>query len=199
MKGNLALQSDSIDVTPFYDLYRGAPEKIVPGKNRSSPAAPASTKTSAEPEAMHLPFAQILAEINIGEFYLREIEIKGWRVAAKIDGSHVLLSPFQLSLNGAPVKLQADLDLGVKGYAYNFTASLDGVPLEPLADFFMPDKKGAYKGTVLADANVKGAGTTGINLKISLGGTINFTFTNANIQIVDPKFKNILTPDALFG
>ncbi len=197
MKGNLALQSDSFDVTPFYDLYHGAPEKIAAGKNQPVATAPTSHKIDGEPEAMHLPIGKLLAEINIGQFYLRDIEIKDWRGSAKFEGSRVSLSPFQLSLNGAPVILQSDLNLGVKGYAYNFVASLNGVALGPLADFFMPEKKGAYQGTIIADANLKGAGTTGINLKKSLGGTLNFTFTNANIQIVDPKYKNILTPIAL--
>jgi hypothetical protein len=107
-----------------------------------------------------------------------------------------LLSRFQLSLNNAPVKLEADLNLGVPGYIYNFSASLDGVPLEPLANSFIPDKKGAYKGTIVANAKIKGAGTTGVNLKKTLSGQANLNFTNANIQIVGPKFKKILVPIA---
>jgi hypothetical protein len=95
-------------------------------------------------------------------------------------------------LNGAPVSVNADLNLGVKGYAYDFSASLDKVPLEPLANSFMPEKRGAYKGTIIANAKIKGAGTTGVNLKKTLVGQAGFTFTNANIQIVSEKWRPAL-------
>ncbi len=192
IKGKLLVQSDAFDVTPFYDLYAAQPTNA-PG---AAPAQPSPADFNKEPEAMKLPVEQILAEINIGQFYLREIEIKDWRGTAKIEGSRIVLTPFQMTLNGAPVKVNADLNLGVKGYAYDLSASLDGVPLEPLANSFMPDKKGAYQGTIFANAKFKGEGTTGVNLKKTLSGQANLNFTNANIKIVGPKFKRILTPIA---
>ncbi|MEO6183775.1 MAG: hypothetical protein ABIP71_11885, partial [Verrucomicrobiota bacterium] len=189
--GKLLVQSDAFDVTPFYDLYAAQP---TPTNAIATPAQTSPAPSNEEPEPMIWPIEQIVAEINIGQFYLREIEIKDWRGVAKIEGSRVLLNPFQLSLNGASVKIDADLNLGVKGYTYDFSASLNGVPLEPLANSFMPDKKGAYKGTILANAKIKGAGTTGVNLKKTLSGQASLNFTNANIQIVGPKFKKILVP-----
>ena len=152
---------------------------------------------------MNLPIEQVVAEINIGQFYLREVEIKDWRGTAKIEGSRVLVNQFQLAMNGAPVKFEADLNLGVKGYVYDVSGSMDGVPLEPLANSFVLEKKGGftkgdYKGTILANAKIKGAGTTGVSLKKSLAGFASFAFTNANLQIVDRKYKNILTPISLY-
>ncbi len=198
MKGKLLVQSDAFDVTPFYDLYAAQPQ---PAAERNTPApttVPATGPANQEPEAMKLPIEQVVAEIKIGQFYLREVEIKDWRGTAKIEGNRVLLSPFQLTLNGAPVKLEADVNVGVKGYTYTVSGSLDKVPLEPLANSFLPpEKKGAYQGLILADAKIKGAGTTGVNLKKSLDGYVSLTFTNANLQIVDRKYKNILAPISL--
>jgi hypothetical protein len=194
LKGNILVQSDGFDVTPFYDLYAAQPQ---PTNAATKPAQTPQTSpapSNQEPEPVKLPVQQIVAEINIAQFYLREIEIKDWRATTKIERSHVLLNPFQLSLNGSPVKMNADLDLGVKGYVYDLSASLDSVPLEPLANSFMPDKKGAYQGTIIASAKIKGAGTTGVNLKKTLNGEMNLNFTNANIQIAGPKFKKILVP-----
>jgi hypothetical protein len=202
IKGKLLVQSDAFDVTPFYDLYAAQPQPAA-ATTTPSPSTPQTARAlNEEPEPMKLPIEQLIAEIKIGQFYLREIEIKDWRGMAKVEGSRVLLNPFQLSLNGAPVKLEADLNLGVKGYVYDVSGSLDGVPLEPLANSFVPEKKGGftkgnYKGTILANAKIKGAGTTGVNLKNSLQGLASFTFTNANLQIVDRKYKNILTPISL--
>ncbi|MEO6033740.1 MAG: hypothetical protein ABIQ35_00635 [Verrucomicrobiota bacterium] len=204
MKGKLLVQSDAFDVTPFYDLTAKAPEKEAKGTSTpaATPASADAAKPNAEPEPMKLPVEQILAEINIGQFYLREVEIKNWRGTAKIEGSHIVLNPFQLTMNEAPISLTADLNLGVKGYVYDVAGSMKGVPLEPLANSFVPEQKGGfqkgnYKGTILADVKIKGAGTTGVNLKKSLAGYASFTFTNANLQIVDRKYKNILLPISL--
>lgn len=195
VKGHLLVQSDAFDVTPFYDLYAAPePEKKAQSEEKTSTQPASEPKPNEEPDAVKLPVEQVVAEVNIGQFYLREMEIKNWRGTTKIEGSHVLLNPFQLTMNGAPISVTADLNLGVKGYEYDFSASLDKVPLEPLANSFMPESKGAYQGTIIANADIKGAGTTGVNLKRTLNGQANFAFTNANIQIVSPKVKRILTP-----
>ncbi|MEO7298296.1 MAG: hypothetical protein ABI042_06930 [Verrucomicrobiota bacterium] len=197
MKGKLIVQSDSFDVTPFYDLSAKPPQATAAGDApSSSPANQPAAQSNEEPKPMKLPVELIVAEIQIAQFYLREIEIKDWRGTAKIEGSRIFLNPFELKLNNARVKVNADLNLGVKGYAYDFSASLDGVPLEPLANSFMPDQKGAYQGTIFANAKFKGEGTTGVNLKRTLSGQANLNFTNANIKIVGPKFKKILVPIA---
>ncbi|MEP6662560.1 MAG: AsmA family protein [Verrucomicrobiota bacterium] len=197
LKGKLLVQSESLDLTPFYDLYSPPVQNLPANSTSPSPALPpTATNPNQEPEAMHLPVEQFLAQINIGQFYLRDIEIKDWRGTAKVEGSHVTLKPFQLSLNGAPVKLNLDLNLGVKGYAYDLSATLDRVPLEPLANFFVPEKRGAYQGTIIASADIKGVGTTGASLKKNLTGQISLTLTNADIKIVGPKIEQIIVPIA---
>lgn len=190
MNGKLLVQSDAFDVTPFYDLYAAQPQ---PTNAVATPAQTSPAPSNEEPEPMNLPVGQIVAEINIGQFYLREIEIKDWRGTAKIEGSRVLLNPFQMTLNNAPIKVNADLNLGVKGYAYDFSATLDKVPLEPLANSFMPEHKGAYQGTIIASANIKGEGTTGVNLKKTLTGNADLVFTNANIKVVGKTLKPFMT------
>src|SRR6185295_14639859 len=110
---------------------------------------------------------------------------------------HVLLKPAQLTLNGAPVTATADIDLSVPGYKYDVTFSANGVPVEPMANSFSPTYRGQAKGNLIASAQIKGAGVTGVNLKKTLDGTVSFSFTNANIQIVGPKMKAVLTPIAL--
>ncbi len=198
LRGKLLVQSDAFDVTPFYELYAAQPQPTATTTTPARSAPPTTGPSNQEPEPMKLPIEQLVAEIKIGQFYLREVEIKSWLGTAKVEGSRVHLNPFQLTLNGAPVKFEADLNLGVKGYTYTVAASLDKVPLAPLANSFLPpEKKDAYQGLILADANIKGAGTTGVSLKKSLSGYASFTFTNANLQIVDRKYKNILTPISL--
>ena len=204
MKGTLAITADSIDVTRYYDLYAGKAEKekakaatpSAPSGQRS-PSAPAPKDENKEPDAIKLPIQEFALNINIGQFYLREIAITNLQAVGKIAGSKINLNPVQLSINGAPVKATVDADVGVPGFVYNVAFTADRIPLEPIANSFIPDKKGQYKGDILANVQLKGAGVTGINLKKNLNGQVGLTYTNAEIQIVSPKLRAILTPIAL--
>ncbi len=75
-----------------------------------------------------------------------------------------MLKPFKLSLNGAPVNATVDLNLGVPGYRYDVAFSADRIPVAPLVNTFVPDRKGQMGGTLTANAQIKGAGITGASL-----------------------------------
>lgn len=190
--GSLRLMADSLDVTRYYDLFTGGPKTAAP---ETAPAAAPTDNT--EPAAVKLPFRDFTFEASVQRFYLHEVEATNFQFVAKLDGSRVLLKPAQLFLNGAPVTATADLDLGVPGYKYDVSFTANGVPVEPLANTFSPTYRGQAQGRLIANGQLKGAGVTGLNLKKSLAGTVNFSFTNANIQIVGPKVKAVLTPIAL--
>lgn len=194
--GALKLAAESLDVTRYYDLFSGktATADTKPGDAKPSPAPPASSPGQKEPDAVKLPFQNFTFDASIGRFYLHEVIITNLQATAKLDASKVLLKPCQLVLNGAPVSATADLDLSVPGYKYDVAFSADGVPVEPLANTFSPTYRGQAKGTLIARAQVKGAGVTGRSLKSSLGATVGFSFTNANIQIAGPKVKAVLIP-----
>jgi len=196
IEGGLKLLAESLDVTPYYDLFAGKP-KATAEKASPQPTAPATPQPppgNQEPEALKLPIRTLTMDVNVGRFYLREIAITNLHVAEKIEGSRISMPTFELALNGAPVKATLDVDLGVPGYRYDISMSGDRIPLEPLANSFMPDKKGMYKGDTLLNVQLKGAGTTGASLQKNLNGQCNFTFTNANIQVVSPRLKRFLTP-----
>ncbi len=192
--GNVKLAADSLDVTRYYDLFGGQTTAAAPAPSSTTTAAPSENK---EPDPIKLPFRDFTFEAAIGRFYLREIDAQNIQVVAKLDASHVLLKPAQLTLNGAPVSATADLDLSVPGYKYDVTFSANGIPVEPLANSFSPTYRGQANGRLLASASIKGAGVTGTSLRQNLNGNMNFSFTNANIQIVGPKVKRILSPIAL--
>ncbi len=201
LQATIAVNAESIDVTPFYDLYAGGakPAATAPaaaGKPATTPTPAPAAAAQTEPDAKQLPIQQAVVNLNIGKFYLRQIEITNWVATVKVEGSHVTVNPFQLALNGAPVSTTVDADLGVKGYTYQLTLAMDKVPLEPLANSFMTNTPGAYKGFVLANASIKGAGVTGPSLRSNLVGQASFALTNANIQLVNGVLPGFLTPIA---
>jgi hypothetical protein len=190
-RGDLKLQADSLDVTPFFDLY--AAPAPTPG---SAPQPPPASPPAGEPASMKLPFQQQAFELAIGALYLRDLAVSNWATTVLIESGKVSVKPLQISLNGAPANGEILLDLGVPGYGYDLTLKAGGIPVQPLADTFLPATKGQYQGELVLDARVKGAGTTGASLQESLDGAVAFAFTNANIQLVSPKWQTLLVPIA---
>jgi hypothetical protein len=185
----LKLSADSLDLTPFYDLFDD-PKKV---QATNAPVAAAATPSSnAEPVAVKLPLRQSSFDVNIGRLFLREIAVSNLTLAARVDGGRVQVKPLSLMINGAPVSASADLDLGVPGFQYDVGFSAQKIPVEPLANTFSPVYRGQAQGDLYANLQLKGAGVTGRNLQKSLSGQAAFTFTNANISIVSPKWRPVL-------
>ena len=195
-KGRLSIKADTFDVTQLYDAFAGEKSSSpVPASAPTQPAPASSSPRSVEPDPVNLSL-QFTAEANLAQVYLREINMQNCQVTAKVDGGKIALDPCRLTLNGAPVNASVDLNLGVKGYIYALSLLMDKVPLEPIANTFSPANRGQFQGLILASAQIKGAGVTGASLQKNLGGQVSFTFTNASIQLIEPKTKRLVVPIA---
>jgi len=198
--GELQLAAESLDLTPYYDLFAAQTAATnAPGTKTAQVTAPVptpvpATTSSTEPAPVSLPLRQFTLGVNVGHLYLREIEIDRWQTTAKADRSTVNLKPFQLTLNGAPVNATVDLNLGVTGFQYDVAFAADKIPIEPIANTFMPQSRGQYKGDLISRAQIKGAGVTGASLQKNLGGQLALSFTNANLQIASPRMKVFFLP-----
>ena len=199
-QGNLQISAESLDFTTYYDLISGKKSEAEKTTSSAHKETPTSTKTTTsagpggteqEAAAQHLPFRDFNIGVNIGGFYLREVQITNLQMMAKFNGSKLLLDPFKLTLNGAPVNVAADLDLGVPGYKYDTTANLIAVPLEPLVNTFQPERKGQIKGTLTAVAKISGAGTTGASLQKNLNGQFDIGSTNLQLSVQNIQSKLI--------
>jgi len=190
----LTLRAESLDVTPYYDLFAGNTNtSTAQPSTRPAPAgAPAAPRT--EPEPIALPLQQASFDAKIDRLYLRDIAVSNLVANAKINGSQVALKPFQLTLNGAPVSASVSADVGVPGWTYDLTASLDRVPVDPFVNSFMPASRDQYHGFILTSAQIKGAGITDASLQKNLSGQLSLSLTNATIQLVKGK-----PPKNVFG
>ncbi len=193
-KGRLTVKSDTLDLTQLYEAFAG--EKSAATTSAGTANSPAPTPAdNVEPKPVTLPL-QLTAEANLGQVYLREVNLQNCQVTAHVDGGKVTLDPCRLTMNGAPVNATVDLNLGVKGYTYALDLKMDRVPLQPIADTFSPDTRGQYQGLILARAQIKGAGVTVASLRKNLGGEAGFSLTNANIQLMGPKTRKLVVPIA---
>ncbi|MEW6303010.1 MAG: AsmA family protein [Verrucomicrobiota bacterium] len=200
ISGNVKIAAEALDVTPYYDIFSSASTATTtPAKPATKPApkpAPPTTPPT-EPDAMTLPLRDFVVDVNVGRFYVREVVLNNWAAITKIDGGKVALDPFKVTFNGAPIVAKANLDLGVRGYQYDLTASMDKLPIEPLVNTFSPANAGKVKGDLFFNAQIKGAGVTGPNLRKNLNGQTSLNLTNANMQIIEGWPKLIITPIAL--
>lgn len=179
-QANLKISAESLDVTPFYDLFDSAQKKAEAAK----PATAQQPPSNIEPDAMKLPFRQTSLDVNIGKFFLRDIAISNIVVAAKVDNNRVTVKPLSLVMNGAGISATVDANLGVKGYQYDLALNTDRIQLEPLITTFAATiPQGAIKGEALAKIAIRGAGITGESLQKNLAGSVNFSVTNGVIQL----------------
>jgi uncharacterized protein involved in outer membrane biogenesis len=204
MQGNLKLLAESLDLNAYYDMFMGKPQAAAakPAQtNQPAPAAkPATTATASAKadENKPLPFKNFTVDANIGRIFLKEIAISNLQTQLKLDQTKVAVQPFQLALNGAPVSSTVDLDLGVPGYQYKVEFKADRIPLKPLVNSFVPERKDMINGEIVADTKIQGAGTSGADLQKNLKGSVQFGLTNANLDLLDPMFQKYLGPLAKF-
>jgi len=132
-----------------------------------------------------LPLRNFVAEANLGRIYLHEVEIRDFQTTTKVDGGHVVVNPFKLTLNGAPVNTTVDVDMGVPGYKYGLSFNAQGIPLAPLVNTFQPDRAGQIGGALSAQAQINGVGTTGANLQKNLAGQFDVASTNLNLSVIN--------------
>jgi hypothetical protein len=199
--GAVKLTSSALDLTPYYDLWEefsAPPAQPTPSSqpNAKSPPPPPSGPET-EPPAVALPVKLFTAELALARCYLRELILTDVHGTVRIETNRITLPPWSLTLNGAPVGAQADVNLSVPGYEYDLAFKGDRIPLEPIANSFSPAYHGQAKGEVLANFNLRGAGVTGPSFQKNLMGALNLSFTNAEIQLVGPRAKALLTPIAL--
>jgi len=189
IQGDLKLAADALDFTSYYDLFAGGTHAAAKALPATTPTPAASAGPEQEPPAVHTPLRNFALAADIGRIYLHEIAISNFLMTAKIDDGHVVVKPFQLTLNGAPVSSTIDADLGVPGYKYNVGFDARKIPLAPIVATFQPDRAGQVGGDMTASAQINGAGITGSSLKENLNGQYGVEMTNLNLSVVNVRNK----------
>lgn len=199
----LALKSDSLDLSAYYELFAGGSTNAAPaGAPAPAPSrvpgpAPRPGQSPEEPAPIDLPIQQLTADVRIGKLFVRDLVLTNLHTTAVINRGEVTVKPLQFSLNGAPVNATALVNLSVPGYQYDVALQATNLPIQALVGAFDTNAGAKYKGELIADAKIKGAGTTGANLQKSLAGNVLINATNLNLEIVGPKLRRLLDPIAL--
>lgn len=173
----LAIKSTALDLTPIYDLLSSATNAVQPAPS------------SGEPPPVSLPFRQLTAELNIPRLFLHEIDVSEIRGKAAVQDNVASLDELVLRINDAPVQAKGKVDLRRPGYDYAASLSTAPIPIAPILNSFFPAMRQLARGSVLASADIRGAGVTGLSLKKSLVGHVEFRATNAEVRLPDEPIK----------
>jgi len=187
IRGDLKLTAEALDLTTYYDLFAGGTNGPGSTTTGTTETPPVETDTPSDSLPSSLPFKDFTAEATIGQFFLREIVASNFTARVQLDGGKVEVGPFDVYLNGAPMKAGVGLDLSVPGYQYALTFSASQVPFAPLVNTFQPDRKGELGGTLTADVNLRGTGTTGASLQKTLAGRFDVGTTNLNLSAANVR------------
>ncbi|MFM8422083.1 MAG: hypothetical protein ACKOEQ_18385 [Verrucomicrobiota bacterium] len=173
----LSIKSTALDLTPIYDLLSSATNAVRPAR------------ASGEPQPVSLPFRQLTADLDIPRIFLHEIDVSDIRAKAAVQDNVATLDELGLRINDAPVQAKAKVDLRRPGYDYAASLSTAPIPIAPILNSFFPAMRQLARGSVLASADVRGAGVTGLSLKKSLAGHVEFRATNADVRLPDEPIK----------
>lgn len=173
----VSIKSTALDMTPMYDRLSSATNAVQPAPS------------SGEPPPVSLPFRQLTAELNIPRLFLHEIDVSDIRAKAAVQDNVATLDELALRINEAPVQAKAKVDLRRPGYDYAASLSTAPIPIAPILNSLFPAMRQLARGSVLASADVRGAGVTGLSLKKSLAGHVEFRATNAEVRLPDEPIK----------
>jgi hypothetical protein len=187
----LELYAAALDLTPIYDLLSGeTPATTAPDRSPDQQEAP------AEPEPVELPLRQLEMDARIERLYLRDLVISDLVAVTTLDGTLARIEPLTGSIHGAPVSGRLAMDLGTPGWRYDLVLGGEAIPVEPLVNSFAPQYAGQYRGLLQADIALRGQGITTASLQRHLEGQVSIAFTDAQIQLIQPRVQNLLLPIA---
>jgi len=75
----------------------------------------------------------------------------------------------------------------VPGFKYDVALNANAIPLAPLVNSFVPERKGQIGGTTTLTTALKGAGVTGASLQKNLSGQFGFSTTNMNLSLANVR------------
>jgi len=146
-----------------------ASDATVPRAQRVTAATPAK-----EPAALDLTGRDLAVNIQIDELAAREMFIQPLYADVNLANSVLSLATRRCYINNGPVDLRGAIDLSQPGFAYNAVLSLTNVPMRPVFNTWVPDKRDMIDGNLVAQYALNGRGVTKPNLARYLrgGGTL---------------------------
>lgn len=191
-KGNLAIESPSMDLTSYYDLVAGSGES--PAESNTDTQAITQPQPAPEPAALEVPIGELDVKIDIAKLIVRELSVETLQAHALWQTNTLSIQPLSMTINQGPVKAALAMDFTKPDWGYDLSFEADQVPIQAITDTLDPSKKGQVSGMLSGKAAWNGAGLTEPALQQNLNGTMSLKYAEANIELVSPKVRLLMTP-----
>lgn len=191
--GQLAIKSESFDATTYYNLFAGGPAST---NAAASPPPPVAASGSATNTTSGLPVKDLVVDLDIGRFYLRDIDISNWVTKVAIKNDVVDINPLKLAINGGSIDgtIRADMRTPEPGIAAKLNVAQ--VPLAPILATFSEEGTSDLKGEMFLKTDISTSGQAGTPAHMGLAGAMELMLTNMVYEVAGPKMKMILIPIA---
>jgi AsmA protein len=183
----LDMTVDSIDVDRYLPPSGQAAGEGGPSKAGSEPPEPAGSKPpgKAKPGEGDDPLRRLVLDAAIKVGQLKAGGARVSNIDLRIGGKNGVfrIDPMDLALYGGSAGGKAKVDLRREAPAADLVLKVAGVAAGPL----MQDLTGrrVIEGTMVVDADIKGAGSSGEAMKRSLDGSGRFLFTDGALVGID--------------
>ena len=196
-KGALNVSSASLDLTPYMDLLMTQTEanKASPApetQEKVEPATPVPTASEAEP--LEVPLGELDAQVDIGKLFARELTVQDLKGRMLWQTNTLHLEPLSMQVNNGPVKASLHMDFTQPDWGYQMNFDAQNVPVQAITDTLDPANKGKVSGLFFAKGDWSGAGLTEPALQRNLGGSMTMQYKDANIELVSPTIRLLLSP-----
>jgi len=196
--GALNVSSASLDLTPYMDLLMAQTETstespVSDTQEKEEPATPTPPPTG-EPKPLEVPLGEFDAHVDIGKLFARELSVQDFKGRMLWQTNTLHLEPLSMQVNDGPVKASLHMDFTQPDWGYRMNFDAQNVPVQAITDTLDPANKGKVSGLVLASGDWSGEGLTEPALQRNLSGTMSMQYKDANIELVSPTIRLLMSP-----
>jgi len=196
IEGDVALRSQGFDLTATYDLLSRPPAEVAPRSSLHSEGKKLAG-LEAEWRATVLPFKHLGLSLDFRKLFLRELVASNWVARAVVRTNSFEISPFSLSLNGAPVNLATTLRSLPDSSEFDLALEIEGVELSPVIRTFDPGWDHLARAEFYGAADLHGRVAHNSSIWSSTTGHVYAGLTNAHAELLSREWQHLLQPVGL--
>lgn len=193
--GQVRVSAEALDWSEILDAHTTNQAATAVPAPPAQAATPPADAAPPPPGGIKLPIRECTVDWQIGRLHAKDAVLSNWTARAKLANNILVIDPFQLTANGAPLAAVATIDASTPAPSYNVRVQSSKLPLGPWVDAFAPDRKGQITGDLDAHLQFAGTGRDGASLRQSLAGIFDLGCTNLTLATTDirtPLLKSLL-------
>ncbi|MDL2274926.1 AsmA family protein [Desulfosarcina sp. OttesenSCG-928-G10] len=159
LRGNFGLTAKRINLNAFMEEPKAGPEHPASSEKTVSPAK----KPAAEPGPFAIP-VDVRGLITVDELLYKKLSIQHTQAEVSLKNNHLAVEKLTSQVAGGGVEATADVNLGVRGLAYQGKFNLSETDIKEVIVGARPDLKLDISGKAVASGRFSGNGTLPENL-----------------------------------